>query len=475
MNADALAGYCLPVKLRVGIIAVQVVFALGRGAEAATYEVGPGRPLAAIGEVPWEKLLPGDTVLIHARAEPYREKFVIGRTGKPAAPITVRGVPDAAGRLPVLDGAGATTRPALDYWGDTRSVIKIGGAVNPPDTTPRYIVVENLDIRGARPPYTFTGADGQRRAYARNAAAITVEKAEHLTIRNCILHDCGNGLFISSSDQQAARDILVEGNHIFSNGNPRSGQEHNVYSAAIGLVFQFNRFGPLRTNCLGNNLKDRSAGLVVRCNWIEGGNKELDLVDAEDSALIRRDPGYREAFVCGNIFLKLPADGHPFLVHCGGDSPKPDNYRKGALHFYNNTIVSYRTGTTTLFRFSSNAERCDFRNNIVHLAHPKAKLAVVESTGRLELSHNWFNPGWKKCSAAKSAAVVQDDGASLGGATPGFVDLAGKDFRLTANSPCRNAGGASSVDRQYVPHQAGTPRANDGKPDIGAFEFGGQE
>lgn len=46
---------------------------------ATTYEVGPGKPLASIGAVPWHTLRAGDTVLIHARATPYKEKWVICR------------------------------------------------------------------------------------------------------------------------------------------------------------------------------------------------------------------------------------------------------------------------------------------------------------------------------------------------------------------------------------------------------------
>jgi hypothetical protein len=46
---------------------------------AATYEVGPNKPLTAIGQVPWESLQAGDTVLIHWRSTPYKEKWVICR------------------------------------------------------------------------------------------------------------------------------------------------------------------------------------------------------------------------------------------------------------------------------------------------------------------------------------------------------------------------------------------------------------
>ena len=103
-----------------------VVFSLiGFG---ATFEVGSGKPYTAIGQIPWESLQPGDTVLIYWRSTPYQEKWVICRQGTANAPITVRGVPGPAGELPIIDGNGATTRSALNYWNEVRGVIKIGGA-----------------------------------------------------------------------------------------------------------------------------------------------------------------------------------------------------------------------------------------------------------------------------------------------------------------------------------------------------------
>ena len=117
---------------------------------AAVYEVGPGKPLASIGAVPWATLQPGDAVRIHYRSTPYKEKWVICRQGTAAAPITISGVPGPAGEFPVVEGIGAVTAPGLNYWSENRGIVKIGGANTPPDTMPRYIVLEGLEIRGAR-------------------------------------------------------------------------------------------------------------------------------------------------------------------------------------------------------------------------------------------------------------------------------------------------------------------------------------
>ncbi|MBI1761248.1 MAG: putative Ig domain-containing protein [Acidobacteria bacterium] len=450
-------------------------------AQAAVYEVGPGKPYASIGAVPWESLLAGDTVLIYWRATPYQEKWVICRQGTAAAPIIVRGVPDAAtGALPIIDGNGATTRSALSYWNENRSIIKIGGASVPADTTPRYITIENLDIRSGRPPYTYTSTSGATQSYVNNAATIYIEKGENITVRNCILHDSGNGFFVASSDALASRDILVEGNYIYDNGNVNSIYEHNAYTAAIGITYQYNRFGPLRTGCLGNNLKDRSAGQVVRYNWIEGGNRQLDLTDGEDSVLIRNDPRYRTTHVYGNVLIEPDAAGNRQLTHYGGDSGTTANYRKGVLYFYNNTIISTRTDRTTLFRLSTNEERCEARNNIFYATAAGNTVSLLDDSGVLDLLYNWFKPG-RVISFGTFTGTVNDNNTSVTGSAPGFVNEAGQDYRLAVGSACINAGvalnaavlPAHNVVWQYVKHQSSEARPNDGWFDIGAYELAG--
>lgn len=453
------------------VIATSVAF----GTE---YAVGPGQPYANINDVPWESLMAGDTVLIHWRAEPYFEKWVICRQGTEEAPITVRGVPGPNGELPIIDGNGASTRLALDYWNENRGLIKVGGASIPPDTMPRYIVIESLELRSARPPYAFTDDAGGTQSYVNNAAAVYVEKVEHLTIRNCVTHDCGNGIFIGSSDEEPSRDILIEGNYIHSNGNVGSAFEHNTYTAAIDITYQFNRFGPLRAGTSGNNLKDRSAGLVVRYNWIEGGNRQLDLVDAEDSVQIRNDPAYPTTHVYGNVLIELDADGNSQIVHYGGDSGSTDDYRKGTLYFYHNTVVSQRVGNTTLFRLSTDDEHCDARNNIFYVTASGNKLALVDSDGVLDLSHNWFKPGYVN-SHGFFSGVINDDGTGVIGSAPGFVDEPADDYHLAGDSACLDAAGEldpavlpeHEPAMQYLEHQAGEARCTVGAAaDIGAFE-----
>jgi hypothetical protein len=444
---------------------------------AATYEVGPGRAFATPSAVPWELLAPGDAVLIYWQPTPYRDKWVIARAGTAAAPIVVRGIPNAAGERPIIDGNGAVTRLALDSWGESRAVIKIGGASVPADTMPRDVVIEGLDVRSARPPYTFTDDAGAVQSYAANAAAIWIEKGERITLRNNRLHDSGNGLFVSSAEPNVSRDILVDGNAIYDNGNVGSLYEHNAYTEALGITYQFNHFGPTKAGAGGNNLKDRSAGLVVRYNWIEGGNRQLDLVET-DSTTIRADLRYRQTFVYGNVLIETEASGNRQITHYGGDNGTTSTYRKGTLYFYQNTMVSYRTDRTTLFRLSTNEERADVRNNIFYVVAGGNTLSLVDATGTLDLTHNWFKPG-RVATFGTLTGTINDDGSSIVGDAPGFRDETAQDFRLAIGSPNANAGAGlagvplpePSVAFEYVKHQGSRARSNDGVLDVGAFEL----
>lgn len=443
---------------------------------AADYNVGPGQTYSAIGDVPWESLNAGDRVYIHWRNNSYNEKWVIGRSGTAQAPILISGVAGPSGQLPVIDGNNATTRQALSYWNESRGLIKIGGSSIPSEPVPSHIIIENLDVRSARPPHTFTNDSGSIETYSENAASIYVEIGQHLTIRNCIVHDSGNGFFIGANEGQT-QDILIEGNYIYDNGIENSIYQHNTYTAAIGIIYQYNFMGGLRSGAGGNNLKDRSAGLVIRYNWIENGNRQLDLVDAEDSDVLVNHPTYTKTHVYGNVLKEADGEGNSQMVHYGGDSGDETIYRKGTLYFYNNTLISTRTGNTTMLRLSTNDEFADVHNNIVYVTAPGNHLALLSSNGQINIRHNWFKTQWR-VSHSTFSGTITNDGSNIEGNIPGFVDFTKDDYHLGASSPATDAGTALHPDLlashpleyQYKYHRQGEKRADDNAIDIGAFE-----
>ena len=468
---DSLSEEIMLLVLRLGSTAILLFFLTASGG-AEVYDVGDGLTYPAIGAVPWEALAAGDTVNIHHRPAAYHEKWVLCRQGTSEDPIVVRGIASAAGELPVVSGEDATTRSALNFWDEERGVIKIGGANQPPDTLPAHIIIENLDVRSGRPPYTFTGRYGLT-SYVNNCAAIYIEKGKHIVIRGCTLRDCGNGLFCGHQTS----DLVVEANWIYDNGIENHIYEHNNYTEAYGILFQFNHFGPLRAHCSGNNLKDRSAGTIIRYNWIEGGNRQLDLVDS-DYAAFYADSLYRQTFVYGNILIEPDSAGNSQILHYGGDSGATERYRKGTLYLHNNTIVSTRSGNTTLARLSTMEEICDARNNIIYTTAAGSYLAMLsESGGILHLRQNWLMAGWVPCHGS-TPGVVHDHG-SIAGLEPGFCGMTAQDFELVEDSPCIDAGtdldpGIAALHTpgcEYVRRALSRPRPIDGAIDIGAYEY----
>lgn len=459
-------------------VAILMFFAFST-AYAEVHEVGPGREFTSIGQVPWNTLAAGDIVLIHWRSQNYNEKWVVGRSGTAAAPITIRGVPGPNGELPVIDGRNATTSPNVNFYSEARSVIKIGGSNVPSSVFANFIVIENLEIRSAHPDYTFTDDSGQAQTYSSAASSIFIERGKNITVRNCRIHDSANGFFAASGDDGVSENILVEGNYIFGNGIVGSIFQHNNYTAAFNITFQYNRFGPLRSGAPGVNLKDRSAGLVVRYNWIEGGNRNIDIVNGEDSSIIRNAPEYRQTFVYGNVLVKQDG-GNNQSVHYGGDTGSTDGYRKGKLYFHNNTLYSTRAGTTVAVRLSTIDETCDMRNNILFNTSAGTNMALLAETGQLTLANNWAKTGWRNSHEGGGfTGIVTGAATMVTGTAPGFVDAAAQDFRLLSTSAAVNAGTAMHPDvlpthnviRQYVKHQSSEARPVSGAFDLGAFEF----
>lgn len=434
---------------------------------AAVYEVGPGQDYATPSEVPWESIGPGTLVRIHRRDTPYADKWVIAVEATAEAPVVVLGVPEG-GLLPEITGEGAVTRPELDYWSETRGIIKIGGSSAPDVETASHVVVECLDVSGARADHEFSDEGGATTTYDDNASAVFVEAGASVTLRNNLFHDCGNGLFVASQSS----DVLVSGNQLWDNGNPDSYYEHNSYTEARGIVFEFNRYGELCAGCGGNNLKDRSSGLVVRYNTIVGGNRALDLVDSTYDT-ISGASDYDDSFVYGNVLVELDDGGNRQIVHYGGDEDEA-YFRTGTLHFYHNTVVSERSDLAILVRLSSAEATLDARNNVLYAAAGGDAFGILEELGTASLRGNWLPLGWREGSPSYAGTVTASDNQE--GTDPGFTDAAARDYTLAAGAeangitvPLSDAAAAYPVEHEYRAPAGGAARA--GTDSAGAFEL----
>lgn len=451
------------------------------------YEVGPNEAYENLGDVPWYALLPGDTVRIHYRTEPYREYFLFSASGDAEQPIRICGVPGPNGELPVLDGDGASTSensrwPMYEPLQDLGLITVGANDDNEYGYRPEHIVIEGLELRGANVDNNHTRVSGESLAWDDGAAGIIIVPAADITVRGCVITDNGNGLFTLSKDEvegTLVRDVLLEACHIYGNGMVDSDNKHNVYTQALGVTIQFNKFGRLRDGALGINVKDRSAGTVIRYNWIDGTVRPLDLVDAQEhTEAATADERYRETFVYGNVIINVSGDGRR-VVHYGGDTLGfEQNFRKGTLYFFNNTMFvdlsldeSYET---TLVNLDTNDETLEFFNNVVW-APNTTTIQVVREAGNLRLGVNWINSGWVAHSADGFTGTVEGAENIIEGADPG---LDPETYVPREESPVIDRAQAAvgsaedyPVDVEFSERAYGTDRVQNGDAaDLGAFE-----
>lgn len=260
--------------------------AVGSG---ATYEVTDA---ASFARVPWNTLGPGDTVRIHAGT--YATPFQIQTSGTATQPIRVRGVPDANGHLPVLTGANAgpgNVTAAEQPYG--MIVVQNSGylSVNcaraancsePPEPDPHSIVIEGLTVRSA---YRGYGRSGGAALWQAGAGSFRIQGRD-VVIRGNEITDSSNGVFALSQtadiESRMVRRLTVEGNAIYGNGEIGGFSQHNNYLQGDLLVFQFNWVGTVRSGAAGSSVKVRSAGAVLRYNYVQGSARVLDMNELQD-------------------------------------------------------------------------------------------------------------------------------------------------------------------------------------------------
>lgn len=376
------------------------------------YPVGPGKTYETLGAVPWNDLAAGDTVRIFWRAEPYREKILLRGKGTKDQPIRVCGVPGPAGELPVISGDGATTRKDLAFggWRPMQDLGLVTIYDSQWESKPAHIVIEGLALTKANHSLSYTGTDGVVGPYSEGAACIWVQEGDNVVIRGNTITDCGNGIFtMSKSDNEGAltRDILIEGNYLYGNGVSGSYLQHNLYVQAVGAIYQYNYFGRNRPGAEGGNLKDRTAGTIVRYNYFEGGMRQLDLVEVQEhDQLVIGVPGtderYRKSYVYGNLIRVVGSKDGARVIHYGYDSI-PENTRKGTLYCFNNTILMQSDQSKywrqRVLDVSTNEETVEFFNNIVLLiaetnGQTPSELNLLAEAGIINLGPNLISKGW---------------------------------------------------------------------------------
>lgn len=340
--------------------------------EGLVFEVGTGKAFATPRDVPWIRLLPCDVVKIYYRTEPYKDIVFLGARGDKGKYITIMGVPGTNGELPVFDGVNAVSPPAtgtgmppvFDGFGMfiLSRPVNIGNGLTSAayGYKPGYLHITGLKVQNARTPASYTNLSGAVTSWPAFTAGIYAAPAEHLAITNCELASNGIGFFIKSDQDYMApapdylgnarqsRGLLVRNNYFHDNGIVGNTSLHNAYSEVIGSVYEYNYFGrPNGTSA--DNIKERSAGVIFRNNYIDGGMHAISLRDPESNGpyeAIQKDALGEDlvkyAFVYNNHFTQrgIDANGGILIGHGDGDFGAQMQYRYGKLFFYNNRVVS---------------------------------------------------------------------------------------------------------------------------------------
>ena len=362
------------------------------------YEVGPSQSYKTLASVPFSTIAAGSTVRLHnedttgQHPTEYHELVQISQAATADQPFRMCGVPDAAGNLPVIDGANATGH--LDQGIDAANTALLmlhtskGFTYWPKFASSQYITVEGIQFRNAKVGNSYSVSNGSSQQWKDTSSCIRIDEAQNVAFIGDDIGSCSSGVLseFNSNGGWGASDVnvLLEGNHIHNNGVAGSKAGHQMYLQSWGNVVQFNRIDNYTAGAQGANIKSRGLQDVIRYNYLgDGAQREMDLVDVTDApaymsfggflsggassfhALYNKDtyPADRIAaeqeawnshFVYGNIYLNSTSSAP---IHFSMDTAGGELSRKGSLYWYNNTFYqkacSSCSSTWTLFDTTS--------------------------------------------------------------------------------------------------------------------------
>ncbi|MBU1879561.1 MAG: right-handed parallel beta-helix repeat-containing protein [Chloroflexi bacterium] len=413
-------------------------------AQGSTYYVAPNGVDTVPGGTsghPWRTLQfavdhvdPGDIILVRSGT------YVgcrIQNSGTAAAWITLQAAPGAQ----VLVNA-----PGPDnVHGSNVEVETWDGAV-------AYWVIAGLEVANA--PSWGIDVRGSENALA-----------HHITVRGCTVHHNGlttgrTGIFLAFVDY-----TLVEYNESYSNG------EHGIYYSNSG------DYPIIRGNVLHHNA---NCGLHMNGDASMGNDGVISYGLVERNVVYENGTGggsglnmdgVTHTVVRNNLLYDNHASGIS-LYQIDGGSGSQDN------RVLNNTIVVPADGRWAINIPDANDTGNQITNNIIYSYHswrgciliPTPGLTGLQSDYNVVLDRFSTDGGDTRIGLAAWQALGYDAHSFI--ATPDqlFVDPAGDDYHLQADSPAIDAG---AVLPDVVDDLAGQPRPVGPAWDMGAYEYQG--
>jgi len=380
-------------------------------------EVGPTQTYKNLEALSQAMMVPGVTIRLHnedttaKNPTAYHEWIQIGGRGAHDNPIRLCGVPDAAGNLPVMDGANATGRADVlspNYVSGAAAIYVYNKNYDPYPRFlgPQYIVVEGIAFRNYSPTQKYFPAgttSGTQAAYVNNSAGFRFQVCRDCELNGSESYNNGNGVFAEGNDANAwggiSERLLFEGNNVHDNGVAGDNHEHNWYLQAWYQVVQFNQIPHYNTAASGSQYKDRGT-TWFRYNYVgTGAARMLDFVENQDAPHYM-DPNFyvtnmrtnepkdlytgdqlaaalemwhHSASVYGNIFAEATSGS----VHFSADSGGGSLMRTGTLDFYNNTMNAV---AQNVYRYSW-FDTGDHGSNFFHWDWPVINVDNVAAGG----------------------------------------------------------------------------------------------
>ena len=439
-------------------------------------EVGPGKTYTELYDVPENNVAAGTLIKIYYRSEPYRVKIYLKIQAADTAHFRIQGIPDANGNLPVITQENSTHNwggGTVNQWVDNLGIIVINGSYG---SKPSWIELVNLHLK-------VYGTN------ERNGDIGVWSKADHISIKGCVLDNCSDGVFFQAANNNMAEMStynLVEGCHFTHCGVYDNWFMHNIYTQGAHSLIQFNYIEQEQTGALGSTMKDRASYSVIRYNYMEATSRTIDLVEPEDAEVGAATPDWDDAYVYGNLIInKRPNSG--VMFHYGWDDmDDPYEYqRKGTYFFVNNTVImDFDDGSWNkqLFDVNKASTKITFANNIV-LAKGMHYFYIFRTGNNNDGGTINFTTSWLKAYATDNNNNWQlNDGNGdfhmtnennlLTGNKPGFTDTTNNDYTLVDTSACRHSGTKiDSVLIEYNPIMLDTiiKRTDSNSPNMGCF------
>ncbi|MDP6379913.1 MAG: right-handed parallel beta-helix repeat-containing protein, partial [Phycisphaerae bacterium] len=337
---------------------------------AATLTVGPGKQFRYIEDAN-VRAKPGDVVLVFPLKDnkPYEKVAIYVRRER----ITFRGVVGKDGRRVRVSGKG------FKYSGRgriPRAIFQFNGGGDGG-------VLEGFELFGAHNK-------------SHNGAGVRINQANNVTIRNCEIHHNDMGIMSNGNGlRKAAINQLIESCIIHHNGDPRRpGYNHNLYLGGTSVTL---RFSEVHSSLTGHNVKSRAHYTRIEYCYIhDSANRELDLVDARDTA----GPG-SHAVLIGNVIAKDPAcPGNRGVIHFGQDG---GGEHEGTIFLVHNTIIT--PFVSPVVELSAPKARAKFIGNIIYDGRAKQKNQTLTraragaNPGNVTGTRNWLSAGFGNLAA----------------------------------------------------------------------------